>query len=86
MTSVTVTSRAAYRSPRHDNTQKQKLINALALHGPRSNAELGALTGLPPNVVPPRVGELREAGVVKLVGEEPRGVDGAMVLIWGLNI
>jgi len=35
MTAVTATSRAAYRSPRHDNTQKQKLINALALHGPR---------------------------------------------------
>ena len=83
---VATTSRAAYHSKRHDDTQKQRILNALAEFGPLSDSEIMDHTGLLPNVVPPRRGELLAQGIIRLRGEEPRGVEGRMVDVWELTI
>jgi predicted ArsR family transcriptional regulator len=83
---VTATSRAAYHTPRRDGTQKQRILNALAEHGPLCDRELSELTGIPPNLVPPRRGELLAQGLIKFDTEEERGIEGRVVTVWRLNI
>jgi predicted transcriptional regulator len=84
--SVTATSRAAYHSHRADITQKQKIMNALAEHGPLCDRELAELTGVPTHLVPARRGELLKAEVIKLHNIERRGMNKLEVEVWELNI
>ena len=86
MTSVTATSRAAFHSPRRDGTQKQLILNALAEHGPLCDREISELTGIAPNLVPPRRGELLAQGLIRCMGTERRGLHGLEVEVWGLDI
>jgi predicted HTH transcriptional regulator len=83
---VTATSRSAYHSPRSDNTQKQRILNALAEHGPLCDREISELSGVPSHLVPARRGELLKAEVIKCVGTERRGLKALEVEVWGLNI
>ena len=86
MTAVTATSRVAYHSNRQDGTQKQRILNILGEHGPLCDREIAELTGLPPNLVPPRRGELLAQGLIRCMGTERRGLHGLEVEVWGLDI
>lgn len=83
---TTATSRSAYRTPRRDGTQKQRILNALAEHGPLCDREISELSGVPSHLVPARRGELLAQGLIKCIGEERRGLNQLAVEVWSLAI
>jgi len=77
------TSLDAYRTIKDQlNPRQQKIFDQLQ-SGSCTNEKLSDLLSLPINQITPRILELREKGLVKMMWQEP-GKSGRMANVWGV--
>lgn len=78
------TSLDAYRTIKDQlNPRQQKIFDQLQISGSCTNEKLSDLLSLPINQITPRILELREKGLVKMMWQEP-GKSGRMANVWGV--
>ena len=78
------TSLDAYRTIKDQlNPRQQKIFDQLQISGSCTNEKLSDLLSLPINQITPRILELREKGLVKMMWLEP-GKSGRMANVWGV--
>lgn len=62
-----------------------QVLKALKTRTDFSNNELAHFLNLPINSITPRVKELREKGLVKMIGTRKCKVSGRTVIVWSVN-